>query len=122
MMDGVNSPAPSNREIVTNILERDIGNLYMSLRDSGLSMLDGQPILRKVVESYINSYQDKWMSVIQEKLDAIIEASFIDPRASVEQALSNASELINAAIGGFLEKHLGLPLETISVCLNGLIK
>ena len=106
------------KQILVNILERDVGNLYSSLYDAVLNSLNGQPLVKKMVENYISANQDKWISKLEEQIQIIADASFPTAETTLEEAVVNANDLANVSISQFLESKFNLSLDSVNVVLN----
>ena len=109
-----------NKKILQNMLERDVGNIYVKLRDNVLSMTNKQPLMKKMAANYISANEKQWLAKLDEQIELIVEASFINPQTTLNEAIVTATDLINTAIGQFLESKLNIPMSTVQIGLQTL--
>lgn len=107
-----------DKEIFRQIIERDVGNLYESLRDY---TVEAFPQYRSIVQGLIKSNESKWLDFLQTKVDMLVEASFTNPESTLEEALKNANNIVNGIISNWLSSSLGLPKDVVTIAINEII-
>lgn len=108
-----------NKEILTTMLEKDAGNIYEKLRESALKVIPVQ--FKPIANNYLKANEKKWLKKMEEYCSMLAETSFPSPETTLEEALANAEESLNAFIGGFLQSKLGIDQGSINIVLNMLL-
>lgn len=104
-----------DKEIFRSMLERDVGNLYDNIRGSLLDMIPNG--FKPVIHNYLRANEETWINKLQEYCDMLVETSFIDPNATIEEAMENASITINGAISDFLVDKLEIPENVLHIAV-----
>lgn len=106
----------SNREVFTQIVERDIGNLYSTIRKS---IFENIPVAFKApLTTFIQGKEKSWISWLQEKTDMMIETIYSGEDIPVEEAMKKANVLIRDMIKGFLSEKTGFSDEYSNIIIS----
>ena len=110
----------SNKEILTNLIERKIGNLLDSSDLIVNQFLSGNPAMSKIVQNVVNVKKKEYLPQLQEYSDLLVETSCIDTSASLEQCIANAETTLNEFITKFISDKMGVPQGTVQISLQAL--
>lgn len=100
-----------NKQVLRQMIERQAANIYIKTKDMILNSpgVASNALVLKMVSSYINGNEKQWLGWVDDKINMIVDGSFLDSETTLEDAIQNADELVNAAIGQALEKSIGIP-------------
>lgn len=112
----------STKTLLISILERDIGKTYLATKDVILQSptIQNNAMFGRLAATYISKNESSWMRSIDEQIKSIADLCCPTDDIPIEQALDDASEYVNAIIGGLIEDKLGLPGDLIQIALQTL--
>lgn len=112
----------STKTLLISILERDIGKVYLTTKDAIVQapMIQNNAMFGRLTATYISKNESSWMRSIDEQIQSIADICCPNDDMPIEQALDDASEYVNAIIGGLIEDKLGLPGDLVQIALQTL--
>lgn len=109
----------SDKELFTNLIERQVGDFYETLRSMILNSIPKK--YKTIAMPMIKQYEPKIIEQLQEKTDMLIEMSTLDESASLEDMFIKADSIVNEVVANFIVEKFGLPEDTVKMTLQGLI-
>lgn len=117
----------TNKEILRSMIERKAENLINSIDGLVLPFFSGNPAISRLAQNFITVKKRELVPKVQEYCDLLVEAAFIDPNVTLQEAVVNAENMLNEFVSQLIGDKLGMPAGTVSISLqvlfgDGLLK
>jgi len=111
----------STKAVLAGLVERNVSQLYTSIKTQVLSLANSNPVAKVFVEAQLKANEHTWLTELGKQCDLVVEAACPNDAIDLNDAIQNANDLINAKVSDFLATKFGIPRDTIAILIENIL-